>query len=124
MKANKEKGFTLLEILVAIAILALTGVTLISASSNHISNQGVLKQNQFAQWVASNRLVEINLEKKWPIENNKKGKMMMANEEFYWQQEVTKTADSNMVKVDVIVYEDDGYKSPVITLGTYIANTK
>ncbi len=120
----KKAGFTLLEILVAMVILAVAGVAIVSSSSNHIQNQSVLKKNLFTQWVASNRLAEIKLERKWPIENNKRGSMELAGEEFYWQQNVLKTNDKNMVKVDVAVYENEDYQSSVLSLGTYIAHQK
>ena len=122
--AKHQHGFTLLEILVAIAILAVAGISLISSATSHVSSQTIIQQTSFARWVASNRLAEIKLEKKWPVENNKKGYEEMAGVTYYWQQTVTKTQDSSMVRIDVRVFSDEDYQSSITSLGTYISNAK
>ncbi|WP_111976980.1 type II secretion system minor pseudopilin GspI [Algibacillus agarilyticus] len=121
MKLASTRGFTLLEILVAISILAVAGIALISSASSHLTSQSMLKQASFGQWVASNRLAEIKLEKKWPVENNKKGEMEMAGATYYWQQKVIKTQDESMVKVDVYIYESSEYQTSITSMGTYIS---
>ena len=124
VKFDKQAGFTLLEILVAMVILAVAGIAIITSSSSHIRIQSFLQKNLFTQWVASNRLAEIKLERKWPIDNNKRGSMKLAGEEYHWQQSIQKTNDKNMVKVDVAVYENEDYESSILSLSTYIAHQK
>ncbi|WP_159084263.1 type II secretion system minor pseudopilin GspI [Saccharobesus litoralis] len=119
--SKRQSGFTLLEILVAIAILAFAGIALISSTTTHVSNQSILQQNAFAQWVASNQLAELRIKRKWPVPNNKKGEAEMAGTTYYWKQTVTKTQDVSMVMVEITVYSDEAMEASITSLGTYIS---
>ena len=59
-------GFTLIEVMLAMAVFAIAGVALLSAASNNARNIGHLESIMFANWVASNQLVEISLATQWP----------------------------------------------------------
>ena len=56
-----EAGFTLIETLVALAILALSAVSLLGATEAHIARIGALETRAAAQWVAENYLAELTL---------------------------------------------------------------
>lgn len=114
-----QQGFTLLEILVAIAILAVAGVAVMRSSAEHINALTVLKDRTFSSWVAENRLSELRLESKWPP-SNKKGKMEMAGREWFWRQEVEKVADKSMRKVTVYVTEKESDKEAIYQLSTFL----
>ena len=63
----------------------------------------------FANWVASNQLVEVSLDKTWPPKNNRKGKVEMAGRTWYWQQKVIKTNNKELrsIIMEVRLNEDD-----------------
>ena len=56
-----DAGFTLIETLVALAILALSAVALLGATEAHIARIGALETRAAAQWVAENYLAELTL---------------------------------------------------------------
>lgn len=114
-------GFTLIEVMLAMAVLAIAGVALVSATSSNVRHIGQLEERMVANWVASNQLVEANLDETWPPRNNKKGKVELASKEWFWQQKVVRTTDSNMraVTIEVRLNEDD--ELPITSLQTYIA---
>lgn len=121
-KANRSKGFTILEVLIAMAILAVAGAAVVRSAGEHLNAITMLKQVTFSSWVAENRLVEIQLDAKWPPSNNKKGKMEMAGRDWYWQQVVETVGDKKMRKVTVMVMENEGDKEPVYELSTYLGD--
>ena len=59
----KERGMTLLEVMLALVILATAGLAVMKAASESLNNQAYLQDKTFALWVASNHLVELKLQK-------------------------------------------------------------
>jgi general secretion pathway protein I len=114
-------GMTLLEVLVALFIFALTGTAIMKAASDHLTGVGHIEDITFATWVANNRLTQLHIDTTWPIKNNEKGEQEMAGQKWYWQQRVTKTNDSDMVQVEVSVGLDQQYEGTVTSASTFIA---
>jgi general secretion pathway protein I len=121
-KNNKHlSGMTLLEVLVALFIFALTGTAIMKAASDHLTGVGQIEEITFATWVANNRLTQLHIDNTWPIKNNQKGEQEMAGRKWYWQQRVSKTNDSDMVQVEVSVGLDEQYEDTVTSASTFIA---
>lgn len=118
---NKKKGFTLIEVMVAMAVFAIAGVALVSSTSTHFINLNTLETKMMANWVASNQLVEASLDKTWPRQNNKKGKVEFAGREWFWLQKVAKTNDKNMSQVSIEVRLNQSEKNSLTSLTTYLA---
>ncbi|WP_281268918.1 type II secretion system minor pseudopilin GspI [Alteromonas aestuariivivens] len=116
-----SRGMTLLEVMVALLIFALTGTAVLKAASNHLNSVGQVEQITFATWVANNRLNELKLTNQWPPKNNLKGSMQMADRTWYWQQTVKKTNDDDLRAIDIIVGLDERYESTLTTVTTYVA---
>jgi len=114
-------GMTLLEVLVALFIFALTGTAIMKAASDHLIGVGQIEDITFATWVANNRLTQLHIDTTWPVKNNQKGEQQMARRKWYWQQRVIKTSDSDMVQVEVSVGLDEEYKGTVTSATTFIA---
>lgn len=106
-------GFTLLEVMVALAIIAITLGALIKGGGDNALNTAYLKDKTLAQWVAMNRVAELQLKAKWPDLGTRRGTMELANNEWYWETKVAKVAgfDGEPSKwaytVDVMVKQDD-----------------
>lgn len=118
---TKTLGFTLIEVMLALAVFSIAGIALLSASSNNARNIGHLESTMFASWVASNQLVAANLETKWPPKNNLRGEVELGGRAWFWRQKVTKTTDKNMraIMMEVRLNEDD--ELPVSSLTTYVS---
>lgn len=114
------KGFTLIEVMVAMAVFAIAGVALIASTSTHFTNLSVLETKMLANWVASNQLVEASLEQSWPLKNNKKGKVELAGREWFWQQKIAKTNDKNMSQVSIEIRLKETDKLSLSSLSTYV----
>jgi general secretion pathway protein I len=114
-------GMTLLEVLVALFIFALTGTAIMKAASDHLNGVVQIEDITFATWVANNRLNQLHIANTWPIKNNKKGEQEMAGRKWYWQQRTIKTSDDEMVQVEVSVGLDEQYQDRVTSVSTFIA---
>lgn len=86
-------GFTLIEILVALTIIAIALGALIKASGNHTSTASYLKNKTLGHWVAMNELSLLQAEKKWPDLGTEKKYTEMADHEWFWTREVRELPD-------------------------------
>lgn len=121
---TKQLGFTLIEVMLAMAVFAIAGVALLGVADNNYRHISHIEEQMFANWVASNQLVEVSLDKSWPPKNNRKGKVEMADRTWYWQQKVIKTTNKELraVNMQVRLNEDDELVSA--SLMTYLAQDK
>jgi len=113
---------TLLEVMVALLIFAVTGSAILKASGDHLSGLGQIEEITFATWVANNQLTRLQLNPQWPPKNNEKGSQDMAGRTWYWQQRVLKTLDKDLVSVEVQVGLEAQYQGSVTTVTSFIGN--
>jgi general secretion pathway protein I len=124
LKILRQSGFTLIEVLLAMAVFAVAGVALLGVADNNYRHISLLEEKMLANWVASNQLVELSLVTTWPPKNNLKGNVDMAGRTWYWQQKVIKT-DNNLLQqviMEVRLNEDDELVSA--SLETYLSQDK
>jgi general secretion pathway protein I len=116
-----RSGMTLLEVMVALFIFAITGTAIMKAASDHLTGVGQIEDITFATWVANNRLTQLHIDTTWPIKKNQRGEQEMAGRIWYWRQQIIKTSDSDMVQVEVSVGLDQEYEGTVTSASTFIA---
>lgn len=114
-------GFTLIEVMVALTVFAMAATAIVSAVTSHVSNLQLLKEQTIANYVASNRITEIQLENRWPIQNNLSKRVDMADSSWYWQQTVIDTPVNNFKAVRVSVAKDAAITDVVTELTVYMA---
>ncbi|MGB0495014.1 MAG: type II secretion system minor pseudopilin GspI [Kangiellaceae bacterium] len=118
----KQCGFTLLEILIALAIFGYAAVGLITQVSNYQLTQLNASQKTVAHWVAMNQLAETRLEKTWPNTGVTRGSVEMANKTWYWLQTVSKTTEKELRQVEVEVRVEESDENPTTRFIGFIAN--
>jgi general secretion pathway protein I len=117
----KTNGFTLLEVLVAMAILAITLGTIIKTVSSYANNASYLKERTLAQWIAENKAAEYQLKKEFPAPGRKEGEIDMANQQWQWQVKISTTQDTRLRRLDISVYTESGdEENPISKLVTFI----
>lgn len=115
-------GFTLIEVLVAVTILAIALGAIISGMARYADNAGYLKQKTLALWVAHNRLTEIELEPAWPAEGKSDGEVELGGAQWKWFAEVKNTSDDRLRRVDIRVTLD-GRDGDVAALTGFISKS-
>jgi len=119
-----SRAFTLLEVLVALTVIAITLGAIIKTSADQAANTTYLKQKTIANWVALNIHNQLLLEKKWPDLGKSTDSIRMARNDWYWQREVIKTLSNDTRKVIYRVYADDEYQQQVSSLTGYVTHPK
>jgi general secretion pathway protein I len=100
-------GFTLLEVLVAVFVLALTLAAIISAAGNYANAAGELRDRTMALWVAHNRLTEIELQPVAPQLGASSDDVSMGPTQWTWHAQVLETADPKLRRVNIQVEKKD-----------------
>lgn len=99
----RARGFTLIEMLAAVAVLAIAMAAILSGMARHADNAGYLRERTLALWVAHNRLTEIELQRSWPDTGKSDGETEMGGIKWKWVAEVKKTPDEHLRRVDIRV---------------------
>ncbi len=103
MRSRRERGFTLLEVLVALAIatLGIAGITLSAITAG--ANASSLREQSLAHWVAMNKATELRLSQDWPALGSSDGDSEFAGVEWRWQAEVSETDVEALRRADITV---------------------
>ena len=119
---TRSRGFTLIEMVVAVAVLAIAMAAILSGMARYADNAGRLRERTVALWVAHNRLTEMELEPGWPDVGKSDGDMKLAGQKWKWEAEVKKTADDHLRRIDIRVLSPDR-KDTSAALSAFIADT-
>lgn len=116
-----QKGFTLLEIIVALAI---TAVGIAAAARYTVSASTVAfetEQRMLAVWTAGNRLSELRIERAWPPPGVHNRQYDMGGRTWYLTETVSDTDQPNLRRVDIVVYADPDQAVREFSLYGYLA---
>lgn len=101
---NKQAGFTLLEVLIALAILAIAMAAVARASMQMTDSSNELKRRLLANWVADNRLAEHMARSEWPPVGLSNGVEDQAGLSLRWEENVSNSPNIAFRRVEIKVY--------------------
>jgi len=120
---NKFNGFTLLEVMVALALITISLAAVIQTVSSTTSNTIYLRDKTFAYWVAQNQLAEIELTATSPAKGFTDGEEELAGLIWYWTRKIESTEDPDTDRVEITVRkEKDKAAQNLATLITLVFN--
>jgi general secretion pathway protein I len=108
MRRPESRGFTLLEVLVALLLLALAMVALVRSAGQEAQALVQQREATLAQWIAANVIAETE--------------QRYAGRDWRWQLDVAATDDPGVLRLEVRVHPDDGdVAMPAATLVGFFA---
>ena len=103
-RRTDHPGFTLIEVLVALAIVAIALLAALRVAGQGANNAGDLRARLFAGWIASDRLAEHRARSEWLSLGIRGGTQRQGGIEFTWREEVVTTPNPAFRRVDIFVY--------------------
>jgi general secretion pathway protein I len=113
---SAQRGFTLMEVLVAMVILSMGLLAVIKVVSEVSISASQLQDKTYAQWVALNKVAEMRLQTTWPPIGKTDGDSEMAGQTWHWVMQVESTDDKDVRKLEVAVNPESEKDSKVATI--------
>ncbi|MCH8308460.1 MAG: type II secretion system minor pseudopilin GspI [Proteobacteria bacterium] len=108
MTSGPTRGFTLIEVMVALVIAAL-GLAAVAASVSQMVDAGyAMRQRTYASWIAQNKIAELRLANVVPDVSETSGETDYVGREWLWRATISETGVDNLYRVDVRVGLRDG----------------
>lgn len=117
----RQRGFTLLEILAALAITVIGIAAVVKVTGSAVDVAQTAEDRVLASWVASNRLAELRLSRSWPAASTRDFSEKYGGRDWYYREKVSETADPDLLRVDISVYSDKDHDDMSAELFGYIA---
>lgn len=119
---RQQSGFTLIEILVAMTIIAVGCGALVASAAASTWRADYLREREFGRWVASNALTELQSVPAWPANGTTNKEVDMGNTTWYVRTRTQAVGDPDLRRVDVEVRLDKDADNYTYTVTGMVGN--
>jgi general secretion pathway protein I len=116
------RAFTLVEVLVALAVVAIALSAGMRALAQSADGASSLKLRTLALWVAQNRLAQAQLATPWPPRGTRSGDETQAGIRFVWRETVSDTPNPGFRRIEIVVAEPAVPDYALAQLGGYLGH--
>ncbi len=116
MSSGSERGFTLVEMLVALAIFSLAALALLRLEGATVTTTALLQEQALAQVVARNLAVEALTDPEPPAFGATRGEAVNAGRKWRWTRIVGRSPEPRIQLIRIEVRSDRGPEAANLTL--------
>lgn len=117
---STSTGFTLLEVLIALTIIAIALAALLRATGLAATNSDSLRLRMLAGWEAENQFALLRAQHAWPAPGTTQGQAIQAGKQLIWKREVQATPNPRFLKVLFRVYGTERADYQLAELSGYL----
>ena len=101
--STRQTGFTLVEVMVALSIVALSLLAIAASMNQMIDAANTMRERTYASWIAQNKIAELRLSDEQVEISTTSGELDYANATWAWSVDVSETGIEGFFRVDVTV---------------------
>jgi general secretion pathway protein I len=113
----KSRGFTLIEVMIAMFVIALGVGALLTTLTSSADAAAHLREKSLAEWIALNRVSEVRLSNARPASGTTSGTVDYAGRTWRWQQTVNDPGIAGILRLDVMVAPQASSEQPSAAAG-------
>ena len=117
---TRPAGFTLLEAMIALAIVALGMMAVNTQLNRYVMSTVYIEQKTLASWIAANVLTNFSVAPQWPPLGPTEDDVEFAQRQWIWRAEVSATPVDNLRRVDVAIFLDDDPEIQIHTMSAFL----
>jgi general secretion pathway protein I len=115
------RGFTLLEVMVALAIVSIGLIAAFNGVIQMAHSTSMLRERALADWIAMNQISEIRISGEFPSVGSFDGSTEFAGREWRWEASVSETGVRDLRRSDMAVSYEESPGNPVTILTGFVA---
>lgn len=105
LRSMPPRGFTLLEVLIAMVIIGIALLALSSTGSKQVRQLSELQEQTLAHWVAQNVITEFRLSNSHSV-GETHGVEKMGERNWYWYLNAAPASDPLLLRLEAVIYSD------------------
>ncbi len=122
MMRAARRGFTLVEVLVALAVLSIALTAVMRTMGQAIGVTATLREHSVALWVAQNRLALHRMNRAWPSADTTDGDTEFNGEKWYWREQVSTTPEPKIRRIEITIRRQKDSQETQARLVGYLRN--
>jgi general secretion pathway protein I len=122
--SDHSRGFTLLEVLVALAIVSVGLLSVSTALSRAVTVNESLEERTVAVWIAGNKMAELRMSRVFSASGENSSSVSMAGRQWKVSENYYSTSDPDIARIVVSVFlegEDESILNSTGYLARYVA---
>lgn len=116
-------GFTLFEVLIALAIMTFGLAALWKSLSQSVLVSQALPERVIARWVAQDRITRRQAQEEWPPARSFNGMVEMAGRQWYWQETIEMTEEPLLRRITIEVSRDEQAR-PIFSFEGFVSRPR
>ena len=121
MRRRQTGGFTLLEVMVALAIVSIGLVAAFNAIIQMAHSTSTLRERAMADWIAMNQITEIRISGEFPAVGRSDGDTWFADREWRWEASISETGVTDLRRIDLSVARAEFPGEPVTIMTGFVS---
>jgi len=124
LTGRKSSGFTLIEVMIALAIFAIVSTTLIKNATQTVSQSRIIQERSMAQWIAESEMQTLRLQPRtqenFPSQGTNLISQVMGGREWQVEVDVRTTENALVRRVEITVFDEQDLDTPLANLSGFL----